>query len=562
MAKRIEKSFIDEINRRTDVVALIGSKLSYQKSNASKSWACCPFHNEKTPSFCVDHQKQFYYCFGCKASGDALRFIMDYEHLPFVEAVEQLARFNGMEVRYEEESVFQQEERAVQKARLELGLEALQKAADFYHQCFYQDEAAAAREYLRGRKVSHQMVQQFQIGYAPRHNALLNVLQADYALDLLQEVGLIGERDGQYYDWFRDRIMFPIVNVRGQVIAFGARALGNAQPKYLNSGDSAWFNKRNELYGLYQAVQAKAKTLLVTEGYMDVVKLKQFGFDNAVAALGTAFGETHVVQLKKRAQKIYVCFDGDLAGQTAAQKALQLIFAAYDEKHEWRFMFMPEGEDPDSLLSNQGREAFHAAMDASLTPSQFLQQLLGAGGQALTVEERAQRAASAAHWLALLPAGGYREILQQELQQVLAVPVHIEAVQGGASGQGLPRQIAQSPRAVVKQSGLPQPAQWRLLAMLWQFPEWQGLLPVEAAVAVAEKMPHLADLLYLARAGADEALLEQALQDWQLLEQVSQARLAMQILGQEALKGEFSDALAVMQAEQEKLRQRLEKLGV
>lgn len=555
MAKRIEKSFIDEINRRTDIVALIGSKISYKKSNQQKSWACCPFHNEKTPSFCVDHQKQFYYCFGCKVSGDALRFIMDYEHLPFVDAVEQLARFNGVEVRYEEESQITQEERSIQKARLELGLEALQKAADFYHQFLYREEAQTAQNYLRSRNIKNIMVQKYQIGYAPRHNALFHYLQADYALDLLQEVGLIGERDGQYYDWFRDRIIFPIHNVRGQVIAFGARALGDAQPKYLNSGDSPWFNKRHELYGLYHAVQAKEKTLIVTEGYIDVVKMAQFDFNNAVAALGTAFGETHIVQLKKRANKVYFCFDGDVAGQTAAQKALQVIFTHYDDKHSWRFMFMPEGDDPDSLLTREGREAFHQAMDASLTPSQFLQQILSAGGKALTVEERAQRAASAAQWLGLLPAGEYREILQQELQQALSVPVHIESNSSDSS------YVKQHHISSAKQSGLPQKAEWRLLAILWQFPHWCRLLLPTASQMMAEKMPYLARAYYLAQAGADENFLQECLQNWGILESVVQARSVLQILAQEQLQHEFCDAIAQMQLEQEKLRERLEKLG-
>lgn len=560
MAKRIEKSFIDEINRRTDIGALIGSKLSYKKSSGHNSWACCPFHNEKTPSFCVDHQKQFYYCFGCKASGDALRFVMDYDHLPFVEAVEYLARFNGMEVRYEEESQLQYEVRMEQKARVELGLEALQKAADFYHQCFYQDEAEVARGYLRSRSVKNVMVQKYQIGYAPRHNALLHHLEKNYALDLLQETGLIAERDGQYYDWFRDRIMFPIHNSRGQVIAFGARAMGDAQPKYLNSGDSSWFNKRHELYGLHHAMQVKAKTLIVTEGYMDVVKLAQFGFENAVAALGTAFGETHVQQLKKRANKIYVCFDGDLAGQTAAQKALQAIFAAYDEQHEWRFMFMPVGEDPDSLLSREGKEAFHQAMDASLTPSQFLQQILGTDERQLTVEERAQRAASAAQWLGLLPSGGYREILQQELQAALSVPVHVEQ-SVAAQSQDIPS-LRTSRRAAVQQSGLPQKGEWRLLAILWQFPCLHTALSAQVIEIMTQKMPHLAQLCYLARAGADEEMLRDCLQDWQILDQVSQARLNLQALSAQDLQREWQDAVAQMQAEQEKLRARLEKLGM
>jgi len=421
MAKRIPKPFIDELAARTDLLALLSTRINFTRKSGSNHWACCPFHQEKTPSFSVNTQKGFYHCFGCGVSGDAIRFLMDYDNLPFPEAVEQLAAFNGLDVPYEDDGRHYD---AQEKDHYDLGLECLADAAAFFHEAFYSDTGKAARDYLRQRHLKKQTVDTFMLGYAPANNALLTHLGSKYPQQLLQDVGLIGKKDDHYYDWFRERVIFPIHNSKGKIIAFGARAMGDAQPKYLNSPETTWFNKRFELYGLYQAMQARERTLLVTEGYMDVIKLWQHGVTNAVAALGTAIGDSHISQLKKRADKTYFSFDGDTAGQKAARKALEAVFAQHDKQHEWRFMFMPAGEDPDSLVERSGVQAFRQLMDASLPASTYLMQVLddGAGVQR-SAEAQAELAGEAQRWLNLLPAGDYREILRDQVKKRFDLPV-------------------------------------------------------------------------------------------------------------------------------------------
>ncbi|EHM54109.1 DNA primase [Cardiobacterium valvarum] len=421
MAKRIPKPFIDELVARTDLLALLSTRITFTRKSGSNHWACCPFHQEKTPSFSVNLQKGFYHCFGCGVSGDAIRSSLDYDNLPFPEAVEQLAAFNGLDVPYEDDG---RHHDAQEKDHYDLGLECLADAAAFFHAAFYSDTGKAARDYLRQRHLKKQTVDTFMLGYAPANNALLTHLGSKYPQQLLQDVGLIGKKDDHYYDWFRERVIFPIHNSKGKIIAFGARAMGDAQPKYLNSPETTWFNKRFELYGLYQAMQARERTLLVTEGYMDVIKLWQHGVTNAVAALGTAIGDSHISQLKKRADKTYFSFDGDTAGQKAARKALEAVFAQHDKQHEWRFMFMPAGEDPDSLVEKSGVQAFRQLMDASLPASTYLMQVLddGAGVQR-SAEAQAELAGEAQRWLNLLPAGDYREILRDQVKKRFDLPV-------------------------------------------------------------------------------------------------------------------------------------------
>ena len=421
MAKRIPKPFIDELTARTDLLALLSSRITFTKKSGSNYWACCPFHDEKTPSFSVNTQKGFYHCFGCGVSGDAIRFLMDYDNLPFPEAIERLAEYNGLDVPYEDDG---RQSDPQEKDRYDLGLECLADAAAYFHEAFYSDSGKAARDYLRQRNLKKAAVDTFQLGYAPPGNALLAHLGSKYPLQLLQDVGLVGVKDDHHYDWFRERVIFPIHNHKGKVIAFGARAMGEAQPKYLNSPETTWFNKRYELYGLYQAMQTRERTLLVTEGYMDVIKLWQHGIKNAVAALGTAIGEIHISQLKKRAEKIYFSFDGDTAGQKAARKALEAVFSQHDKQHEWRFMFMPAGEDPDSLVEKAGVVAFQQAMDASLPASAYFLQTLddGAGAQR-SAEAQAELAGEAQRWLELLPDADFREILRAQVMKRFELPV-------------------------------------------------------------------------------------------------------------------------------------------
>ncbi|WP_048715321.1 DNA primase [Cardiobacterium hominis] len=558
MAKRIPKPFIDELTARTDLLALLSSRITFTKKSGSNHWACCPFHDEKTPSFSVNTQKGFYHCFGCGVSGDAIRFLMDYDNLPFPEAIERLAEFNGLSVPYEDDG---RQVDPQEKDRYDLGLECLADAAAFFHEAFYGESGKAARDYLRQRRLKKATVDTFLLGYAPPGNALLAHLGSKYPLQLLQDVGLVGVKDDHHYDWFRERVIFPIHNIKGKIIAFGARAMGEAQPKYLNSPETTWFNKRFELYGLHQAMQTRERTLLVTEGYMDVIKLWQHGVKNAVAALGTAIGDSHISQLKKRAEKVYFSFDGDTAGQKAARKALEAVFSQHDKQHEWRFMFMPAGEDPDSLVEKAGIAAFQQVMDASLPASAFFLQTLddGAGAQR-SAEAQAELAGEAQRWLELLPDADFREILRAQVMKRFDLPVL--TLSGNATTSthtATPAWRAPREMVVVK----PKDKGIQLMARLLLQP--QCALPLRRW----EYPPEDAELqlfwLYcyaLQNSGADSAHAEAFLRQHGVYEAVATAAKLLARLDAQQQRDEFADMLANLQKNYVSQQARLEKFSV
>jgi len=558
MAKRIPKPFIDELTARTDLLALLSSRITFTKKSGSNHWACCPFHDEKTPSFSVNTQKGFYHCFGCGVSGDAIRFLMDYDNLPFPEAIERLAEFNGLSVPYEDDG---RQVDPQEKDRYDLGLECLADAAAFFHEAFYGESGKAARDYLRQRRLKKATVDTFLLGYAPPGNALLAHLGSKYPLQLLQDVGLVGVKDDHHYDWFRERVIFPIHNIKGKIIAFGARAMGEAQPKYLNSPETTWFNKRFELYGLHQAMQTRERTLLVTEGYMDVIKLWQHGVKNAVAALGTAIGDSHISQLKKRAEKVYFSFDGDTAGQKAARKALEAVFSQHDKQHEWRFMFMPAGEDPDSLVEKAGITAFQQVMDASLPASAFFLQTLddGAGAQR-SAEAQAELAGEAQRWLELLPDADFREILRAQVMKRFELPVL--TLSGNATTSthtATPAWRAPREMVVVK----PKDKGIQLMARLLLQP--QCALPLRRW----EYPPEDAELqlfwLYcyaLQSSGADSAHAEAFLHQHGVYEAVASAAKLLARLDAQQQRDEFTDMLANLQKNYVSQQARLEKFSV
>ena len=558
MAKRIPKPFIDELTARTDLLALLSSRITFTKKSGSNHWACCPFHDEKTPSFSVNTQKGFYHCFGCGVSGDAIRFLMDYDNLPFPEAIERLAEFNGLSVPYEDDG---RQVDPQEKDRYDLGLECLADAAAFFHEAFYGESGKAARDYLRQRRLKKATVDTFLLGYAPPGNALLAHLGSKYPLQLLQDVGLVGVKDDHHYDWFRERVIFPIYSIKGKIIAFGARAMGEAQPKYLNSPETAWFNKRFELYGLHQAMQTRERTLLVTEGYMDVIKLWQHGVKNAVAALGTAIGDSHISQLKKRAEKVYFSFDGDTAGQKAARKALEAVFSQHDKQHEWRFMFMPAGEDPDSLVEKAGVAAFQQVMDASLPASAFFLQTLddGAGAQR-SAEAQAELAGEAQRWLELLPDADFREILRAQVMKRFDLPV-LTLSGNAATATHTASPAWRPPREMVvvkpKDKGI------QLMARLLLQP--QCALPLRRW----EYPPEDAELqlfwLYcyaLQSSGADSAHAEAFLHQHGVYEAVASAAKLLARLDAQQQRDEFTDMLANLQKNYVSQQARLEKFSV
>ena len=365
----IPQSFIQELLNRLEIIDVVERYVPLKKAGANYV-ACCPFHNEKTPSFSVSPSKQFYHCFGCGAHGSAISFVMEHQGLNFPEAVEELAKSIGLPVP-QETTQREQDARAAQVAGLP---ETMQQALRYYREQLKLSDPAI--RYFKGRGVSGDIAAKFGLGYAPEGWQNLGAVFPDYATSsALVETGLIVENDeGRRYDRFRDRVMFPILNARGNVIGFGGRVLGEGEPKYLNSPETVLFQKGQELYGLFQARNAIRNTgrVLVVEGYMDVVALVQHGVEYAVATLGTATTPVHVQKLLRAADEIIFCFDGDKAGRRAAWRAVENSLGALTDTARLLFLFLPEGEDPDSYVRQVGKEGFETSYSNALTLSQFL----------------------------------------------------------------------------------------------------------------------------------------------------------------------------------------------
>lgn len=369
----IPRDFIDSLLSRADIVEVINQRVPLKKAGATFK-ACCPFHQEKTPSFNVNPQKQFYHCFGCGASGDALKFVMEYEGLSFVEAVESLAAQIGLDVPREKQTP--QAAKKIEHARDLYEVMAL--VAKFYRQQL-RDHAASeqAKNYLRQRGLTSDIAKQFLIGFAPPGwDSLVSGLKADKHLKAqLIELGMLVEKEAdKLYDRFRNRIMFPIRDGRGRIVAFGGRVLSSEdQPKYLNSPETPIFHKSYALYGLYELRQARQNFdhIIVVEGYMDVVALAQFGVRNAVATLGTATTIDHLQMLFRQVDEVVFCFDGDSAGLKAAWKALELAMPMMEQTRSVKFLFLPDGEDPDSVVRKEGADGFKQRAKQALTLSQF-----------------------------------------------------------------------------------------------------------------------------------------------------------------------------------------------
>ena len=417
MAGLIPQSFIDDLLDRLDIVEVVDHRVKLKKTGKNYS-ACCPFHDEKTPSFTVSPDKQFYHCFGCGASGNALGFIMEYDRLGFPEAVETLARQAGLEVPREARNPASQE-RDQRKQQI---YQLLEEADAFYQaQLRQHPQKLSAINYLKGRGLSGQIAQEFGIGFAPP--GWDNLLQAlgtnDKARQRLTEGGMLIQREAEHklYDRFRHRIMFPIRDTRGRVIGFGGRVLGDDKPKYLNSPETPVFHKGHELYGLYEARQAyrELPRLLVVEGYMDVVALAQFGIKYGVATLGTACGEQHLKRAFRYTSEVVFCFDGDNAGRTAARRALENTLPAMEDGRQVKFLFLEEGEDPDSLVRQIGAEKFNAKIDMAVPLEDFLFDTISENLDIRTMGGRAQLSKLAAPLLAKLPKGVYRELMFDNL---------------------------------------------------------------------------------------------------------------------------------------------------
>jgi DNA primase len=451
VAGRIPQHFIDELIARTDIIEVIGSRVQLKRAGREYK-ACCPFHDEKSPSFTVSPDKQFYHCFGCGAHGTALGFVMEYDHASFVEAVEDLAARAGLEVPREGGAA------APAQPHDELYV-ALERAALFFRQSLSGE--ARARDYLAQRGLTAEIIQRFGIGYAPaRWDALLDRYgTTDDERQVLLRAGLVIERQadadrGQtpgFYDRFRDRVMFPIRDTRGRTIAFGGRVMDGSEPKYLNSPETELFHKGRELYGLFEARQAtrSLQRLLVVEGYMDVVSLHQAGVTYAVATLGTATTPDHLQRIFRLVGEVVFCFDGDRAGRAAAWRALENAVGEVKQGRQVRFLFLPEGHDPDTLVQEEGAAAFEARLATALPLSDYLIRELSSRADVASVDGRAKLVELARPLVRRIPSDVYRELLVAQLAEVVRIPAPRlgDLLAGDASPGPATRTEAPAPRA-------------------------------------------------------------------------------------------------------------------
>ena len=425
MAGRIPESFLDELVARSDIVEIIGARVPLKKAGREYK-ACCPFHNEKSPSFSVSPDKQFFHCFGCGAHGTVIGFLMQYEKMEFFDAVADLAQRAGLELPREA-----QPPRDPGSADLH---EIMSRASRFFEQNLADDSRAS--QYLLARGIDAKTRAAFALGYAPNSwDALLKRLGTnEEERRRVFQVGLILERDTRggeratgFYDRFRDRLMFPIRDSRGRVIGFGGRVIDQGEPKYMNSPETPLFHKGRELYGLYEARQARAdfKRLLIVEGYMDVVRLHQAGITYAVATLGTATTQEHLGKVFRITSEVVFCFDGDRAGRQAAWRALENSLPLARDGRELKFMFLPDGHDPDSLVAAEGAESFEERLKGALPLSEYLVQQLTTEVDLGHIDGRAKLKALAAPLFARMPEGIYREMLADRLAARVGMPAAV-----------------------------------------------------------------------------------------------------------------------------------------
>ncbi len=465
----IPQDFIDDLLARVDIVDVVRTRVDLKR--AGREWkACCPFHNEKTPSFNVVPHKQFYHCFGCGAHGHALRFVMDFDRLDFPAAVEVLADLAGVEVPREAA-----DPAAAQNKQI---YEMLDRAHQRFRQALTAD--SAARAYLERRGVNEEMIRRYELGFAPPGwDFLASKLNPPRLAEL---AGLTLAKDnGQHYDRFRNRLMFPIRDTRGRVVAFGGRTLEDDPAKYLNSPETAVFHKGRMAYGLFEAKQVKRELtqLIVVEGYMDVIALAQFGFDNAVATLGTATTPEHVRLLSRQCPQIVFCFDGDAAGLRAADKALDVCLASLSDGLDIRFLFLPDKEDPDSLLHSEGAEGFAHRLSEAVPLSERLLQRLQEKLDMGTAEGRAALLDAAKKTLAPVQAPAFRALMLERLEELARL-----------SGKAVESLIGQATPREVQRRKLSAPTRMtpvrRAIVLLLNYPRCAEAVPDIESLAATE----------------------------------------------------------------------------
>ncbi|MFC5076552.1 DNA primase [Vibrio thalassae] len=524
MAGIIPRSFIDDLLARLDIVDIIDARVKLKKQGKNYG-ACCPFHNEKTPSFSVSQEKQFYHCFGCGVHGNAIDFLMEYERLEFVEAIEELAASLGLDVPREQRNGssgnFSKGPTANSEQKRSL-YDLMGTIGQYYRDQLKVSSNKAAIEYLKGRGLSGEIVQKFGIGYVADEwdSVRKNFGQQKATQDMLVSGGMLIENDkGNRYDRFRGRIMFPIRDRRGRVIGFGGRVLGNDTPKYLNSPETPIFHKGKELYGLYEVLQAyrEPPQVLVVEGYMDVVALAQYGVDYSVASLGTSTTGDHLQVLFRQTSTVVCCYDGDRAGRDAAWRAMENALPYLNDGRQLKFMFLPDGEDPDSFIRQNGKEAFEAEVQNAMPLSEFMFSSLMQQVDSRTKEGMAKLSTLAVPLIDKVPGGTLRLYLRELLGRKLGL-VDERQLQQLIDRQGQQETRAQ-PHKEIKRTPMRE-----VIALLLQNPSYAEMVPdlstvrdlllpgLNLFVEVVDKCqahPHMTtgQLLEQWRGGNNEALL-------------------------------------------------------
>ncbi|MBY4896458.1 DNA primase [Cupriavidus sp. AU9028] len=562
----IPQSFIQDLLNRVDIVDVVGKYVQLKKGGAN-FMGLCPFHNEKSPSFTVSPAKQFYHCFGCGAHGSAIGFLMEYSGQSYPEAVRELAQSVGMSVP-EDRDRLPPGQRAEQQARSLALSEAMSRAADFYKRQLR--GAQQAIQYLKGRGLTGEIAAQFGLGYAPDDWQGLEAVFGSYRDDAvaapLMEAGLLIESDrrdadgkARRYDRFRDRIMFPIRNTKGQVIGFGGRVMGQGEPKYLNSPETPLFSKGTELYGLYEARHAIRETgyVLVVEGYMDVVALAQLGFANAVATLGTACTPTHVQKLLRQTDAVVFSFDGDAAGRRAARRALEACLPFAADNKTIRFLFLPAEHDPDSYVREEGTDAFAAQVRDAMPLSRFLLQLVTEEQDLRQPEGRARAQYEAKPLLQAMPAGGLRlQIVRELAEETGTTPAEIEAICGlGSDASRVGR--FDRPRARTRRQA-PAGLEQRVLQLLMRYPRLSARLDEQARAMLldagegsSEVLAHLVDCCDALPEAANFAAFSEQLAQSPFAETYANVRAAVlrEDIDEEPATLEFDAAVTKLLAE-------------
>jgi len=491
MAGRIPRSFINDLLARTDIVDIIDARVKLKKQGKNYG-ACCPFHNEKTPSFSVSPEKQFYHCFGCGVHGNAIDFIINFDRLDFVEAIEELAHTAGLEVPYEDAGNYTGPKAETKKDYYNL----LGKIATFYHETLARPSSEKAQDYVIARGISPQIVSQFQIGYVPdAWDTLSKKFGTDSATQqaLLDTGMLIQNENGRKYDRFRDRLMFPIIDRRNRVIGFGGRVLGDAKPKYLNSPETPTFHKGFELYGLYQVLQKyrNPDKILIVEGYMDVVALAQFGVDYAVASLGTSTTGEHIKLLMRQTSTLICCYDGDNAGREAAWRAMEQAIPYLQDGKQLKFMFLPDGEDPDTYVRKYGKARFDEQVATAMPLSDFLFQSLMKQVDNSTKEGQAKLTTLAVPLIEKIPGDTLRLYLRSILGKKLGLPDESQ-IEQLISKKWQPTATKQHSQHVVKRTPMR-----HLVALLVQNPELAHYLEQDLPLLKTIELPGINLLIEL-----------------------------------------------------------------